>query len=100
MARPITMNEYKAIMELLDNGFEYDEEGISKTFRPNVKVKLALTLEANLGLRISDIIRLTPNSIKNNKLSIIEKKTNKLQCVKWALLVDLLNKEEITYGKQ
>ena len=27
-------------------------------------------------------------------------KTNKLQCVKWALLVDLLNKEEITYGKQ
>ena len=79
MARPLEMNEYKAIMELLSNGFEYAEEGISKTFRPNVKVKLALTLEANLGLRISDIIRLTPNSIKDNKLSIIEKKTNKLQ---------------------
>ena len=79
MARPLEMNEYKTIMDLLDNGFEYTEEGISKTFRPNVKVKLALTLEANLGLRISDIVKLTPNSIKGNKLSIIEKKTNKLQ---------------------
>lgn len=77
--RPITMNEYKTIMELLDNGFEYTEEGTSKIFKPNSKVKLALTLEANLGLRISDIIRLTPNSIKGNKLSIIERKTNKLQ---------------------
>lgn len=77
--RPITVEEYKTIMNLLSNGFEYKEDDKIKRFKPNAKVGLALTLEANVGLRISDILRLTPNSIKGNKLSIIEKKTDKLQ---------------------
>lgn len=78
--RPLEINEYKTILELLTNGFEYtDEKGNNHIFRPNDKVKLACILEANLGLRISDILRLTPNCIKGNKLQIIEKKTNKLQ---------------------
>ena len=77
--RPITIEEYKTIIELLTNGFKYTEEGTTKIFKPNAKVRLALILEANVGLRISDVIRLTPNNIKGNKLSIIEKKTNKLQ---------------------
>lgn len=77
--RPLELNEYKQIIQLLTDGFKYMEDNKVKTFRPNKQVKLACILEANLGLRVSDILRLTPNSIKGNKLSIIEKKTNKLQ---------------------
>lgn len=77
--RPLEMNEYKTILELLSNGFEYTDDKGNHVFRPNDKVKLACILEANLGLRVSDILRLTPNCIKGNKLQIIEKKTGKLQ---------------------
>lgn len=77
--RPLEINEYKAIIDLLEKGFEYTDEKGKHIFRANEKVKLACILEANLGLRISDILRLTPNCIKGNKLQITEKKTNKLQ---------------------
>lgn len=77
--RPLDINEYKQIIDLLSNGFEYTDSKGTHTFRPNDKVKLACILQANIGLRISDILRLTPNCIKGNKLSIVEKKTNKLQ---------------------
>ncbi|MGL5820299.1 MAG: tyrosine-type recombinase/integrase, partial [Sarcina sp.] len=36
-------------------------------------------LQANLGLRISDVLKLKPSTFKNDKLEIIEKKTGKLQ---------------------
>ncbi|MGO0904098.1 tyrosine-type recombinase/integrase, partial [Clostridioides difficile] len=78
--RPLEIEEYKQILKLLDTGFTYtDADGKEKIFRPNIKVKLALILEANLGLRISDILRLQVKNFKNNKLEIEEKKTNKLQ---------------------
>lgn len=77
--RPLTMEEYKTIMELLDNGFTYMEDDKEKRFRPNHQVALALRLEANLGLRVSDVLRLQVKSFKADKLEIIEKKTNKLQ---------------------
>ena len=77
--RPLEIEEYKQIIELLETGFTYADDRGQHIFRPNNQVKLACILEANLGLRISDIIRLTPNNIKGNKLSITEKKTNKLQ---------------------
>ena len=77
--RPITIDEYKTIMELLSTGFTYEEEGKNKNFRPNSKMALALRLQANLGLRISDVLRLTVNNFRGNKLEINEKKTGKLQ---------------------
>ena len=40
-------------------------------------VKFALWLEARLGLRISDTMRLTLQDFKNNNIFIIEKKTGK-----------------------
>ena len=70
--RPIEIDEYKKIMELLHTGVE-------KRFRKNPKVALALMLEANLGLRISDILRLKIGNFKGNMLEINEKKTGKLQ---------------------
>ena len=54
--RPITMEEYNEIMEALSLGYA--------GHRPNHKVAFALYLEANLGIRISDIVRLTPKSFK------------------------------------
>ncbi|MCP2719006.1 tyrosine-type recombinase/integrase, partial [Clostridioides difficile] len=78
--RPLEVEEYNQIIKLLDTGFTYiSTDGKEKIFRPNIKVKLALILEANLGLRISDILRLKVKNFKNDKLEIEEKKTNKLQ---------------------
>lgn len=77
--RPLTIDEYKNIMNLLENGFIYIQDNNEKKFRPNHQVALALRLEANLGLRISDVLRLQVKSFRGNKLEIIEKKTNKLQ---------------------
>lgn len=50
-------------------------------FRANEKIATALILEANLGIRISDILALTPKSIIKDgnryRLNIIEIKTKK-----------------------
>lgn len=52
-------------------------------FRANDKIATALTLEANLGIRISDILKLTPNSFVRDgnryKIDIIQKKTKKVR---------------------
>lgn len=78
--RPLEVYEYSQIMDLLDTGFQYrDIENKKRIFRPNSKVKMALFLEANLGLRISDIKRLKIKNFKGSKLEITEKKTGKLQ---------------------
>ena len=53
----------------------------SSFFRPNERVATALVLEGNLGLRISDIVKLRPCDIVNDggrfRLSIVEQKTGK-----------------------
>ena len=50
-------------------------------FRANDKIATALILEANLGLRIGDILKLKPTSIIKDgnryRLDIVEKKTRK-----------------------
>ncbi|MBP3928642.1 MAG: tyrosine-type recombinase/integrase [Peptostreptococcaceae bacterium] len=79
ITRPLEKEEYKKIMELLESGFTYTEEGKQKTFRPNVQIALALTLQANLGLRIGDVLALKVSNFKGNKLEIREDKTDKLQ---------------------
>ena len=52
-------------------------------FRPNRRIAFALILEANLGIRISDILALTPKSIIKDgnryRLNIYEIKTKKKQ---------------------
>jgi integrase len=50
-------------------------------FEPNIKIATALVLEANLGLRIEDILKLKLSDIiedgKRYRLNIVEKKTGK-----------------------
>ena len=79
ITRPLEREEYKKIMKLLEVGFTYTEDGKEKTFRPNTQIALALSLQANLGLRIGDVLSLKVSNFKGNKLEIREDKTDKLQ---------------------
>ena len=76
--RAITEEEYKSIITTIRTGFVLPS---GQRVRPNEKVAFALTLEANLGMRISDILelRLKDFIYENGKhrLNIIEKKTGK-----------------------
>lgn len=69
----LTTEQYKEIILTLKEG--------ACGFRPNERVATALVLEGNLGLRISDIVRLRPCDIVNDggrfRLSITEQKTGK-----------------------
>jgi len=75
--RPIEDKEYDAIIETIRNGFKY--RGVSH--KPNPRIALALQLERNLGLRISDVLRLTLDSFvrvgDKYRINIYEKKTGK-----------------------
>ena len=73
--RPIELSEYKEVINLLNEGFEYGD----KIFRANKQIALALQLQANLGLRIGDILELKLSNFKSGKLEIREDKTDKLQ---------------------
>lgn len=76
--RACNETEYKKIIELLRNGYT-GKDGIKH--RPNNQIADILVLEANLGCRIGDIIKLKTDSfICDNgiwKLDITEEKTNK-----------------------
>ena len=69
----LTTEQYKNIITSMKEG--------SGFFRPNERVAAALVLEGNLGLRISDIVKLRPCDIVNDggrfRLSIVEQKTGK-----------------------
>lgn len=69
----LTTEQYKEIITTMKEG--------SMFFRPNERVATALVLEGNLGLRISDIVKLRPCDIVNDggrfRLSIVEQKTGK-----------------------
>lgn len=69
----LTHEQYKNIIETMKQGFP--------GCRPNRRVATALMLEANLGLRISDIIKLRLSDIVKDgeryRLAITEKKTGK-----------------------
>ncbi|MVX63736.1 tyrosine-type recombinase/integrase [Clostridium chromiireducens] len=80
VTRALEEEEYNKIMELLNKGFYYENKnGRMSYFRPQHNVALALSLEATLGLRISDILKLKVKHFQKNTLEILEKKTNKLQ---------------------
>ena len=69
----LTVEQYEAIITAMRTG--------GSGFRPNKRVETILTLEANLGLRISDILALRPSSIVRDgnryRLRVTEKKTSK-----------------------
>lgn len=69
----VTTEQYKEIIATLRNGFA--------GCRPNERVATALMLEGNLGLRISDVLRLRLADIVRDgeryRLDIIERKTRK-----------------------
>lgn len=69
----LTVEQYENFIEAMRNG--------SYFFRPNEQIMTALILEANLGLRIEDILNLSLDSfIKDGeryRLDIVEIKTKK-----------------------
>lgn len=74
----LTEQTYKEIILTIKNGFTYDN---GKIFHPNNRLATILSLEANLGIRISDVLNLRLADIvldgNRYRLDIIEKKTKK-----------------------
>ena len=71
--KALTTEQYKEIIQTMRDGF--------CGCRPNERIATALVLEGNLGLRISDIVRLRPCDIVRDgdryRLEITEQKTGK-----------------------
>lgn len=74
---PICDEDYKKLIATLKSGYEYN--GVKH--RPNKRIATILQVESNLGIRLSDVLNLTPSSIVWDgtawTLDIIEKKTKK-----------------------
>ncbi len=72
----LTDEQYIEIIQTIQSGFTCEDGHIVK---PNKRIATALILEANLGLRISDILRLRLSSIIKDgnryRLNIVEKKS-------------------------
>lgn len=77
----LTDDTFKLIIHTMREGFNYIVDGIEKEFKPKNRVATALTLEANLGLRIGDVLNLKFTDIVKDgnryRLNIIEEKTSK-----------------------
>lgn len=71
--KALTTEQYKEIIQTMKAG--------GCGFRGNERIATALVLEGNLGLRISDILRLRPCDIlldgDRYRLEIVEQKTGK-----------------------
>ena len=76
--RALTDEQYINIIRTLQNGFVRSSGNV---FKPNKRVATILVIEANLGLRISDVLRLRLYEIVRDgnryRLDIIEQKTQK-----------------------
>ena len=74
----LSEGQYKNIIETIRNGFMCPNGHVVKS---NNRIATALVLEANLGLRISDILQLRLSAIVRDgdryRLNIVEKKTQK-----------------------
>ena len=74
----LTEEQYKNIIEIIRSGFICTDGHIVK---PNNRIATALVLEANLGLRISDVLQLRLSAIIHDgnryRLDIVEQKTQK-----------------------
>lgn len=74
----LTEEQYKRIISTMRDGFICLDGHVVK---PNKRIATALSLEANLGLRISDILQLRLSAIIRDgdryRLNIVEQKTKK-----------------------
>ena len=74
--RALTEEQYRKIITTINEGFV---TAAGERVKPNSRIATALTLEANLGLRISDILHLTINQIVKDgdryRLDLVEQKT-------------------------
>lgn len=74
----LTDEQFKKIIFTMRNGFVWND---GRMVKPNIRIATALSLEANLGLRISDILELRLSDIIRDgdrfRLNIVEKKTKK-----------------------
>lgn len=74
----LTAEQYEKIIKTMISGFNDTDQNVVK---PNKRIATALTLEANLGLRIGDILKLRLSGIVRDgdryRLDIIEQKTGK-----------------------
>lgn len=75
--RALDTKEYKLIIETIQRGFEFN--GIS--YKANNRIATILVIQANLGLRINDVLSLRLSDIVKDgeryRLNIIEQKTHK-----------------------
>ena len=71
--KALTTEQFKEIIQTMKEGF--------CGCRPNERIATALVLEGNLGLRISDIVKLRPCDIVRDgdrfRLEVVEQKTGK-----------------------
>lgn len=78
--RALTEEEFSLIIKTINTGF-IDSNG--KKIKPNLRIATALTLQANLGLRIGDIVNLRLSDIVKDgnryRLNIHEQKTRKFR---------------------
>lgn len=76
----LTTEQYTNIITAIKSGFCH----AGREYKPNERIATALTLEANLGMRISDILQLHfCDIIKDGdryRLNISEQKTDKERC--------------------
>ena len=81
--KALTTEQYKEIIQTMKEGF--------CGCRPNERIATALVLEGNLGLRISDIVKLRPCDIVRDgdrfRLEIVEQKTGKSRIFTVPLLI-------------
>ena len=77
--RVVSATEVNDIFNILVNGVNYTIDNKHMRIEKNYRVYLILYTICNVGLRVSDILQLTPNKIKGSQLTIVEKKTNKQQ---------------------
>jgi len=72
----LSKEQYETIIKTINSGFVF---GDGRKVKPNNRIAAALVLEANLGIRISDILQLRLSSIIKDggryRLNIIEKKS-------------------------
>lgn len=76
--RPITKTELIKIVQTINNGFTTKD---GAQVKPNNRIATILVTQANVGMRINDILQLTMDSIKvigdSMFLDAVEEKTNK-----------------------
>lgn len=75
--RSLSTDEFRRIITAIKTGFVYE----STRVHPNERIAIVLTVEANLGIRISDVLALRLSDIVKDgdryRLSILEIKTKK-----------------------